>query len=85
MSNFDRAAQAWVKKHYGRVPDLGSVHFEIDAAAYASGGWCQFDVTFEVDGVRAGHTIETEAWSHDATGLMRELTEIDPEEFLSDE
>lgn len=82
---FDRKAAAWVRKHYpGAQPAVGSVEFAMDCAAYNSGAWANFDVSwYEHDPARTltrrpvTKTIDDEAWQYDATALLRELVEMD--------
>lgn len=75
---FDRRAQAWVKNRYGVTPDLGSVEFSTDCAAYASGGWATVDVAWTESGqVRCNALIEN-AWQADLTMVIRELVATEP-------
>lgn len=82
---FDRKAAAWVRGHYPEAnPVTGSVEFSMDCAAYNSGAWANFDVSwYENDrswplGRRpVSKTIDTSAWRYDATSLIRELVEMD--------
>ena len=78
MSEFDRRAQAWVKNRYGVIPDLGSVEFATDCAAYASGGWASVDVSWTENGqVRCVDLIK-DAWQADLTTVIRELVGTEP-------
>jgi hypothetical protein len=75
-SEFDRRAQAWVKLRFGVTPDLGSVTFDNDCAAYASGGWATADVSWTVDGAYGGSELSGSAWQFDWTQIIRELVEV---------
>lgn len=78
VSEYDRRAQAWVRHRFGVVPDPGSVTFETDVAAYASGGWANFDVTWTVGGAPDSRTLDDEAWHYDLSQILRELFETEP-------
>jgi hypothetical protein len=65
MSEFDRRAQAWVKHRFGVVPDLGSVEFSNDCAAYDSGGWANVGVDWKVNGQHRGEYLSECAWDFD--------------------
>lgn len=92
-TRFDRVAAKWVRDN---VPDagdvvVGSVQFDVDAAAYASGAWCEFQVSWDTvirhiggDGREYGRNVARKtydisdcAWDYSATGLMRELTDME--------
>jgi hypothetical protein len=76
VSEFDRRAQAWVKHRFGVVPDLGSVEFSNDCAAYDSGGWANAGVDWKVNGQWGGKYLSESAWDFDWTQIIRELVEI---------
>ena len=76
MSEFDQRAQAWVKHRFGVVPDLGSVEFSNDCAAYDSGGWANVGVDWKVNGQHRGEYLSECAWDFDWTQVIRELVEI---------
>lgn len=86
-TEFDRKAAAWVRKHYpDSNPIVGSVTFETDFAAYASGAWARFNVEWSDEirhngGLRGERSrcesISEEAWNYDASDLMRELVEME--------
>ena len=77
-SEFDRRAQAWVKRRFGVVPDLGSVEFSNDCAAYASGGWANVSVDWKVNGQPRGEYLSESGWQFDWTEVIRELVDTDP-------
>jgi hypothetical protein len=75
---FDRRAQAWVKRRFGVTPDLGSVKFSNDCAAYASGGWANVSVDWKVNGHLRGEYLSESAWQFEWTEVIRELVETEP-------
>lgn len=77
MSEYDRRAEAWVRLKFGAIPDAGSVRFENDCAAYASGGWAETDVSWTVNGAADSRTLSDSAWQYDWTQIIRELLQID--------
>lgn len=79
VSEYDRRAQAWVAQKYGVTPDLGSVEFDNDCAAYASGGWANANVSWTVDGAYGGSELSSSAWQFEWTQIIRELVEIELE------
>ena len=98
-TTYDQAAALWVVKHYpGALPVLGTVSFDMDAAAYASAAWAHFEVSWddvvlypfwtghvELGAERREEVIDEHAWKYDASDLMRELFEIAEEGSGDDE
>ena len=78
MSEYDRRAEAWVRRKFGGNPDSGSVEFSSDCAAYASGGWATTDVSWTEGGQYRGRELDGSAWQYDWTVIIRELLETDP-------
>ena len=75
---YDRRAQAWVKNRFGVVPDLGSVEFSNDCAAYTSGGWANVDVSWTANGRPGGSSLSESAWQFEWTEVIRELVDTEP-------
>lgn len=76
-TEYDRRAAAWVRRRFpGTDPDLGSVKFSTDCAAYASGGWAQVDVSWTQGGQAAGNMLIDDAWQADLTAVIREIVDM---------
>lgn len=76
-TEYDRRAAAWVRKRFPDAkPDIGSVEFSTDCAAYASGGWAQVDVAWTEGGATRASTLIDEAWQADLTTIIRELVDM---------
>ena len=76
-TDYDRRAAAWVRKRFpGAKPDLGSVKFTTDCAAYASGGWARVDVTWAEGGAAKDDTLIEDAWAADLTTIIREIVDM---------
>ena len=77
VTEYDRRGAAWVRLRFpGADPDLGSVKFSTDCAAYASGGWAQVDVSWTESGRPCGDTLIDDAWSADLTTIIREIVDM---------
>lgn len=76
-TEYDRRAAAWVRKRFpGANPDLGSVEFSTDCAAYASGGWATVDVSWTEARQPKSSTLIDDAWEADLTTVIREIVDM---------
>ena len=77
---YDRHAAAWLRNRVpGASPDLGSVKFVTDCAAYASGGWAKVHAEWTEGGAGKSTELIDDAWEADLTTIIRELLATEPE------
>jgi hypothetical protein len=76
-TEYDRRAAAWVRWSFpGASPDLGSVEFSTDCAAYASGGWAKVNVSWTEARQPKSSELIDDAYNADLTTVIREIVDM---------
>jgi hypothetical protein len=74
------AIDEWIRRRWSVEVAPGSGEIEIDAAAYASGAWCNIVVSWKTPNGQVGaRELKDDAWQYEFGTIVREIVAVDRE------